>query len=63
MTPPAYAANEPTGALDSHTGSRVLALLRDCARTLGQTVVVTHEPRVAAVADRVLFLADGRLVD
>jgi putative ABC transport system ATP-binding protein len=42
----------------------VLALLRDTARDLGQTVVlVTHDPRVAAAAERVLFLADGRLVD
>jgi putative ABC transport system ATP-binding protein len=57
-------ADEPTGALDSRTGTQVLAVLRETARRLGQTVVVvTHDPRVAAVADRVLFLADGRLVD
>ena len=56
-------ADEPTGALDSRTGAQVLAVLRDTARRLGQTVVVvTHDPRVAAAADRVLFLADGRLV-
>lgn len=57
-------ADEPTGALDSQTGEQVLRLLRDTARRLGQTVViVTHDPQVAAHADRVLFLADGRLVD
>jgi putative ABC transport system ATP-binding protein len=57
-------ADEPTGALDSQTAAQVLALLRDTARSLGQTVVlVTHDPLVAATAERVLFLADGRLVD
>lgn len=56
-------ADEPTGALDSRTGAQVLGVLRDTARRLAQTVVVvTHDPRVAAAADRVLFLADGRLV-
>lgn len=57
-------ADEPTGALDSRTGAQILELLRSTARRLGQTVVlVTHDPGVAAGADRVLFLADGRLVD
>lgn len=57
-------ADEPTGALDSRTGAEVLALLRDTARRLGQTVVlVTHDIRVAAEAQRVVFLADGRVVD
>lgn len=57
-------ADEPTGALDSRTAGLVLDVLRSTARDLHQTVVlVTHDPRVAAVADRVLFLADGRLVD
>ena len=57
-------ADEPTGALDSRTGAQVLAVLRDNARRLQQTVVVvTHDPAVAASTDRVLFLADGRLVD
>lgn len=56
-------ADEPTGALDARTGAQVLALLRDTARELGQTVVlVTHDPRVAAAAERVLFLADGAVV-
>lgn len=57
-------ADEPTGALDSRTGAVVLALLRDTARRLRQTVVVvTHDAQVAASAERVLFLADGHLVD
>ncbi|HYF71670.1 MAG TPA: ABC transporter ATP-binding protein [Nocardioides sp.] len=57
-------ADEPTGALDSRTGAQVLQVLRATAERLGQTVVlVTHDPQVAAAADRVLFLADGRLVD
>jgi putative ABC transport system ATP-binding protein len=62
--PTVILADEPTGALDSRTGAQVLEVLRATARRLGQTVVVvTHDPRVAAAADRVLFLADGRLVD
>lgn len=57
-------ADEPTGALDSQTGAQVLDVLRGTAERLGQTVVlVTHDPQVAAAAERVLFLADGRLVD
>ncbi len=57
-------ADEPTGALDVRTGAAVLSLLRDTARRLGQTVVlVTHDATVAAVADQVLFLSDGRVVD
>lgn len=53
-------ADEPTGALDRATGDQVLQVLRSTADRLGQTlVVVTHDPRVAAVADTVLFLADG----
>jgi putative ABC transport system ATP-binding protein len=56
-------ADEPTGALDSRTGTQVLDLLRDTARRLGQTVVlVTHDSRVAAAAERVVFLADGVVV-
>jgi putative ABC transport system ATP-binding protein len=55
-------ADEPTGALDSRSSAEVLGLLRRGVDQLGQTVVlVTHEPAVAAYADRVLFLADGRL--
>ncbi|WP_240641541.1 ABC transporter ATP-binding protein [Nocardioides ferulae] len=57
-------ADEPTGALDSRTGRSVLEVLRTTAQRFGQTVViVTHDPQVAAVADRVVFLADGRVVD
>jgi putative ABC transport system ATP-binding protein len=57
-------ADEPTGALDSRTGREILTLLRDAVDGLGQTVVmVTHDPRAASFADRVLFLADGRIVD
>ncbi len=56
-------ADEPTGALDSQTGREVLDLLRRTATESGQTVVVvTHDAVVASVADRVLFLADGRFV-
>ncbi|AEW99588.1 ABC transporter ATP-binding protein [Streptantibioticus cattleyicolor] len=57
-------ADEPTGNLDSRTGAEILGFLRDCVRELGQTVVmVTHDPVAAAHADRVVFLADGRVVD
>ncbi|MFI7501711.1 ABC transporter ATP-binding protein [Streptomyces sp. NPDC049687] len=57
-------ADEPTGNLDSRAGTEVLEFLRRSVRDLGQTVVmVTHDPRAAAYADRVLVLADGRLVD
>jgi putative ABC transport system ATP-binding protein len=57
-------ADEPTGNLDSAAGAEVLGLLRDAVDLDGQTtVMVTHDPRAAATADRVLFLADGRIVD
>jgi putative ABC transport system ATP-binding protein len=56
-------ADEPTGNLDSTTSKDVLALLRHSVDELGQTtVMVTHDPQAAALADRVLFLADGRIV-
>jgi putative ABC transport system ATP-binding protein len=54
-------ADEPTGALDSLTGEQVMQLLVDVAREQGNTVVlVTHEPRVAAYADREIMVRDGR---
>ena len=56
--------DEPTGNLDSRAGAEVLGFLRDSVRELGQTVVmVTHDPVAASYADRVIFLADGRIVD
>ena len=57
-------ADEPTGNLDSITGGEVLDFLRGAVDNLGQTlVVVTHDAGAAAMADRVLFLADGQIVD
>jgi putative ABC transport system ATP-binding protein len=57
-------ADEPTGALDTRAGAVLLGCLRDASRTVGQTVVmVTHDPVAASYADRLLFLADGRIVD
>ncbi len=57
-------ADEPTGNLDSHTGGEILQFMREAVDDLGQSVVmVTHDPRAAAFADRILFLADGRIVD
>jgi putative ABC transport system ATP-binding protein len=57
-------ADEPTGALDSRSGAELLGFLQGAVRNLGQTVVmVTHDPVAASYADRVLFLADGRIVD
>ena len=56
-------ADEPTGNLDSKTGAEILELLRSSVRDYGQTLVmVTHDPRAAATADRILFLADGEIV-
>jgi len=56
-------ADEPTGNLDSKTGAEILELLRQSVEEMGQTtVMVTHDPRAAAIADRILFLADGRIV-
>jgi putative ABC transport system ATP-binding protein len=57
-------ADEPTGALDSRSGAELLGFLRNAAKDLGQTVVmVTHDAVAASYADRVLFLADGHIVD
>lgn len=56
--------DEPTGNLDSHSSGEVLSILRAAVDEFGQTVViVTHDPRAASYADRVVFLADGKVVD
>jgi putative ABC transport system ATP-binding protein len=56
-------ADEPTGNLDSRAGDEILDLLRRSVDSVDQTVVmVTHDPRAASIADRILFLADGRIV-
>jgi putative ABC transport system ATP-binding protein len=57
-------ADEPTGNLDSHAGAEVLSFLRLAVDEMQQTIVmVTHDPQAASAADRILFLADGRVVD
>ena len=57
-------ADEPTGNLDSKSGEEVLNLLRRSCDELAQTIVmVTHDPKAASFADRVVFLKDGRVVD
>jgi putative ABC transport system ATP-binding protein len=57
-------ADEPTGNLDSKSGAEILSYMRTAVDELGQTIVmVTHDPNAAAYADRVVFLADGRIVD
>jgi len=56
-------ADEPTGNLDSRAGGEILAFMREAVRALGQTIVmVTHDAIAAGYADRVVFLADGRVV-
>ena len=57
-------ADEPTGNLDSRSGAEILDFMGNAVRALGQTIVmVTHDPSAASYADRVVFLADGRIVD
>jgi len=57
-------ADEPTGNLDSRTGAEILAFMRQAVQDLGQTIVmVTHDPMAASYAGRVVFLADGHIVD
>jgi putative ABC transport system ATP-binding protein len=61
--PTVLLADEPTGNLDSKTGGEVLDLLRESIDSYGQTtVMVTHDPRAAAIADRILFIGDGEIV-
>jgi putative ABC transport system ATP-binding protein len=56
-------ADEPTGNLDSRTSGEILELMRDSVDSFGQTtVMVTHDSRAAAIADRILFLNDGEIV-
>jgi len=55
-------ADEPTGNLDSESGNRVLALFREMARTERRgLLIVTHDPLVRSIADRVMTIRDGRL--
>ena len=62
--PELIVADEPTGNLDSNASAEVLGFLRGAVSDHGQSIVmVTHDPRAAAFADRVVFLADGRVVD
>ncbi len=57
-------ADEPTGNLDSKSGAEILGFMRQAVDDLGQTIVmVTHDPNAASYADRVVFLADGKIVD
>jgi putative ABC transport system ATP-binding protein len=57
-------ADEPTGNLDTRSGDEIASLLRDVAKKYGRTVImVTHDPRIAAYADRIIFLKDGKVVD
>ncbi len=57
-------ADEPTGNLDSRTGAEILEFLRHTVRSMGQTIaMVTHDPVAASYADRVVFLADGSVID
>ncbi len=57
-------ADEPTGNVDTRAGDEIAGLLRDVSKKYGRTVVmVTHDPRIAAYADRIIFLKDGKVVD
>lgn len=62
--PAVVLADEPTGNLDSRSSDEVIQMLRQTVDKLGQTLIlVTHDPRVAAYADRIVFLKDGKIVD
>jgi putative ABC transport system ATP-binding protein len=64
MKPRIIFADEPTGNLDSKAGAEVLAFMRSAVDDMGQTIVmVTHDPLAASYADRIVFLADGQVVD
>src|SRR6185369_11957471 len=57
-------ADEPTGNLDTRSSDEIAGLLRDVSKKYNRTVVmVTHDPRIAAYADRIIFLKDGKVVD
>jgi putative ABC transport system ATP-binding protein len=57
-------ADEPTGNLDTRSGDEIASLLRDVSKKYNRTIVmVTHDPRIAAYADRIIFLKDGKVVD
>ena len=57
-------ADEPTGNLDTRSGDEIASIMRDAAKKYSRTVVmVTHDPRIAAYADRIVFLKDGKIVD
>jgi len=57
-------ADEPTGNLDTRAGDEIAGLLRDVSKQFGRTVImVTHDPRIAAYSDRIIFLKDGKVVD
>lgn len=57
-------ADEPTGNLDTRAGDEIASLLREVSKQYGRTVImVTHDPRIAAYADRIIFLKDGKIVD
>ena len=63
LGPPLVLADEPTGNLDSRSGQEVLALFKNLQRQFGTTVLmVTHDPKAAAVCDRILTMEDGRLM-
>jgi putative ABC transport system ATP-binding protein len=57
-------ADEPTGNLDTRSGDEIAGLLRDVSKKFGRTgIMVTHDPRIAAYADRIVFLKDGKVID
>jgi putative ABC transport system ATP-binding protein len=63
-SPPIILADEPTASLDAETGATVTNLLKELAREAGHTVVVvTHDNRIFHLADRIVHIEDGRMVD